>query len=81
MSGMRDFIIASEVRDLKKFGYSTVSEDNILTDPIFSAFFKSHLQDALADLEGMPVRSKKVGALKSEITKLIAECVGLEPNP
>jgi len=81
MSGMRDFIIASEVRALKEFGYSTVSEDNILTDPIFSAFFKLHLQDALADLEGAGVRSKKVDALKSEITKLLAECVGLEPNP
>jgi hypothetical protein len=81
MIGTRDFIIASSVRALKEFGYSTVSEDNILTDPIFSAFFKSHLQDALDDLERAPVLSKKVDALKSEITNLIAECVGLEPNP
>ena len=35
------------MRNLKEFGYPNASKDNILTDPIYSAFFKSMLEDNL----------------------------------
>ena len=38
-------IIAAGVRNLKEFGYPSVTADNILTDQIYSAFFKSMLED------------------------------------
>ena len=44
---MRDKIIEAGVRNLKEFGYPDASKDNILTDPIYSAFFKSMLEDNL----------------------------------
>lgn len=44
---MRYKIIEAGVRNLKEFGYPNASKDNILTDPIYSAFFKSMLEDNL----------------------------------
>lgn len=42
---MREKLIANGVKNLKEFGYPEVNETNILTDVIYSAFFKNMLQD------------------------------------
>ncbi len=44
---IREKLIAAGVRNLKEFGYSTVSAANILTDRVYSAFFLSMLKDNL----------------------------------
>ncbi len=46
---MRSQIIAAGVANLKEFGYPNVDAENILTDPIYSAFFKSMLEGNLGD--------------------------------
>lgn len=42
---MRKTIIAHGVKNLRDYGYPDCDEKNILTDPIYSVFFKSMLQD------------------------------------
>lgn len=42
---MRDKIIAAGVRNLKEFGYPGVNSENIITDPIYSTYFKNMLND------------------------------------
>ncbi len=44
---VRSKLIQAGVRNLREFGYPSVNKDNILTDDIFKAFFKSMLQDNL----------------------------------
>lgn len=44
---VREKLIAAGVRNLKEYGYPNVDTDNILTDPIYSAFFASMLADNL----------------------------------
>lgn len=44
-NGVREKLIAAGVRNLKEFGYPEVNAENILTDQIYSAFFKSMLDD------------------------------------
>ena len=38
-------LIAAGVKHLKEYGYPNVTAENILTDRIYSAFFKSMLED------------------------------------
>lgn len=42
---VRAKLIAAGVRNLKEFGYPGVTVENILTDDIYSRFFKSMLED------------------------------------
>lgn len=42
---MEKTLIAAGIRNLKEYGYPDVNEKNILTDPIYSAFFRSMLRD------------------------------------
>jgi hypothetical protein len=42
---MRDKLIAAGIRNLKEFGYPQVDALNILTDLIYSQFFKRMLED------------------------------------
>jgi len=42
---MKKILINAGVSNLKEFGYPDVNEDNILTDMVYSAFFKSMLED------------------------------------
>ena len=42
----RDKILEAGVRNLKQYGYPEVTKENILTDQIYSAFFKSMLEDS-----------------------------------
>lgn len=61
MTDIRATLIAAGVRNLKEFGYQTVTADNILTDPVFARFFKSMLEDNLGQ------------GFDDEINALIAE--------
>ena len=54
---MRDKIIAAGVRNLKEFGYPEASAQNILTDQIYRAFFKSMLEDNLGKGADKPVKA------------------------
>ena len=47
MSNIRSQLIDAGVRNLKQFGYPDVSAENILTDGVYSGFFKSMLNDNL----------------------------------
>ena len=61
---IRAKIIANGVRNLKEFGYPSVTPENILTDMIFRKFFKSMLEDNLG--KGQDVT---IGELLEEIEK------------
>ena len=45
----REQILSAGVGNLREFGYPEVDTDNILTDPRYSAFFLSMLEDHLGD--------------------------------
>ena len=60
-AAVKDKLVIAGVRNLKEFGYPSVTAANILTDPVFSAFFKSMLED-----------NRGMGA-DTEINELIAE--------
>jgi hypothetical protein len=42
---IKEKIILNGVRNLKEFGYPNVDEKNILTDVVYSDFFKSMLEE------------------------------------
>lgn len=42
---MKKKLIEQGVANLKEFGYPSVDAENILTDPIYSSFFKSMLEE------------------------------------
>lgn len=42
---IRNRLISAGVRNLKEFGYPNVSADNLITDRVYRAFFKSMLED------------------------------------
>lgn len=42
-------IIKNGIANLENFGYNNVNEENIFTDEIYSAFFKSMLKDNLGN--------------------------------
>ena len=42
---IRDSLIEGGIKNLKEYGYPAVNEENILTDVIYSGFFKSMLDD------------------------------------
>lgn len=42
---MKDALIKAGVKNLKSFGYPNVNTKNILTDSLYSEFFKSMLED------------------------------------
>ena len=69
---MRDKIIAAGVATLKEFGYPSVDKDNILTDMIYSAFFKTMLEGNLGD----PVHDQDV--LKELIASIDSASTGQE---
>ncbi len=61
---IRKKLIESGVRNLREFGYPDVDTENILTDMIYSRFFKSMLEDNLG--KGF---DNEIHALLSEISK------------
>lgn len=42
---IREHLLKAGVKNLKEFGYPEVTTENILTDEIYKAFFKSMLED------------------------------------
>lgn len=42
---IRDALIEGGIKNLKEYGYPAVNEKNILTDVIYSGFFKSMLDE------------------------------------
>ena len=62
---MKDKLIAAGVRNLREYGYPKCDQENILTDPIYRAFFSSMLRD----------NKGKAGAEVDEaINELLAAC-------
>jgi hypothetical protein len=47
VNDIRGTLIAAGVRNLQEYGYPAVTPENIMTDRIYSAFFKSMLNDNL----------------------------------
>ncbi len=48
---IREFLIVGGVENMKKFGYAHVTLQNILTDEIYSKFFKAMLKDNMGVVE------------------------------
>lgn len=44
---MRNKLIDAAVKNLKEFGYPRVNRENIFTDDIYSAFFRTMLEENL----------------------------------
>lgn len=65
---IREALIRGGVNNLGAFGYPAVRPENILTDRIYSVFFKSMLEDNLREIGG---RKPELDAV---IGELIAEC-------
>lgn len=57
-----NMLVTAGVKNLREFGYPDVNAENILTDKIYSAFFKSMLNDNLG--KGY---DKDINALLEEI--------------
>ncbi len=68
----RDTLIRSGVNSLGAFGYPGVRPDNLLTDPLYSAFFKSMLESELEEV------NRASPAVADVMRELISECVGLQ---
>lgn len=55
MSDIRDSIIKQGIKNLNQFGYKDVTAETILTDEIYSEFFKSMLKDNLGKGADFPI--------------------------
>lgn len=47
---IKSLLVESGVKSLSEYGYPNVSKENILTDYVFAAFFKSMLRDNLGKM-------------------------------
>ena len=63
-NSIRDLLIAAGVRNLKEFGYPTCNAENILTVPVYAAFFTNMLEEHLG--KG---HDEQVKALLKEMNK------------
>jgi hypothetical protein len=63
---IRQHLLSSGVKNLKEFGYQEVNDENLLTDQIYSAFFKSMLEDNRG--LGSPVVNEVIDELLNQIT-------------
>lgn len=61
---IRGQLLKAGVKNLKEFGYPTVDEDNILTDMIYSGFFKSMLEETIETVQAPEVVEAAEGLLK-----------------
>jgi hypothetical protein len=55
MNNLRERLINGGVRNLKAYGYPSVSKENILTDEIYREFFRSMLRDNKGSSKTMDV--------------------------
>ncbi len=68
MNDIRRRAIESGVRSLREFGYPTVNADNIMTDKVYRAFFRSQLEEAAS----LGDNSKISDVLRSMISEIDA---------
>lgn len=63
---IREKLLRAGVANLKEFGYPNVNTVNILTDPIYSAFFLSMLRDNKGKVpQADPIISELIGEIES----------------
>ena len=67
----RNTLIRSGVNSLGAFGYLDVRPENLLTDPLYSAFFKSMLEGELDEVQ------RANPSVANVMRDLISECAGL----
>ena len=48
---IRQHLISAGVKNLKEFGYINVTSENIITDEVYSQFFKSMLEENIGQNE------------------------------
>lgn len=60
-------LIKNGIANLNEFGYPEVNEENILTDPIYSQFFKSMLSENKGYNKGVDIA---IDGLISKISSL-----------
>jgi hypothetical protein len=65
---MREQLIQAGIKNLKEFGYPSVNEENILTDMIYSAFFKQMLEETI-DTVQVPAVVEAAESLMKEIVQ------------
>lgn len=63
---MKNEIIENGVKNLKEFGYPNVNSENIFTDEIYRAFFKSMLKDSM----DMTTNKTILNVLKELLSKI-----------
>ncbi len=47
VKGLKEKIITNAIKNLNEFGYEHVTPENIMTDDVYSQFFRSMLNDNL----------------------------------
>lgn len=67
MENVRDQLLNAGVKHLKEFGYPDATRNNILTDRIYSAFFKRMLEGTIDDCGGNTLIVRKCNELIAEI--------------
>jgi len=70
---IRQEILKAGVIGLKDFGYPSVTEENILTDTIYSAFFEEMLKDNIYELEEKENRTDKENEVYEVLVSLKKE--------
>ena len=63
---MKNEVIENGVKNLKEFGYPNVNSENIFTDEIYRAFFKSMLKDSM----DMTTNKTILNVLKELLSKI-----------
>jgi hypothetical protein len=64
---MKDQLINAGIKNLKEFGYPDVNKENILTDLIYSQFFKRMLEETKEQYKNNSLLVKYCNELLSEI--------------
>jgi hypothetical protein len=69
---MEKKLIANGVLNLQKYGYPDCNKNNILTDLIYSGFFKSMLKETKDDAQGwiQPYKREITEACESLLAKI-----------
>lgn len=57
---IRDHLLKAGVHNLKEYGYPSVTAENILTDMVYSSFFRAMLYDNKGHSPAFDVEIKKL---------------------
>lgn len=69
----RDTVLASGVKSLRQYGYPNCTKENIMTDMIYSAFFKTSLEETVRDCEASTIQATAIRDIKQLCLALIKE--------